>query len=60
VPAGKSRIWLAIGVLCATTLAHADYKGVKLKAGVLADIAPTLCQVMGLQKPLEMNRLGLL
>jgi hypothetical protein len=26
VPAGKSRAWLAIGALCAATLAHADYK----------------------------------
>jgi hypothetical protein len=26
VPAGKPRAWLAIGALCAATLAHADYK----------------------------------
>jgi hypothetical protein len=26
VPAGKSRAWLAIGALCAATLAYADYK----------------------------------
>ncbi|MBX7099889.1 MAG: 2,3-bisphosphoglycerate-independent phosphoglycerate mutase [Myxococcaceae bacterium] len=41
-------------------LCHRDYVGQKLKPGVLADIAPTLCQVMGLQKPSAMNRLGLL
>ena len=40
-------------------LAHPDYRGMRLKRGVLADIAPTLCTVMGLQKPPEMNRLGL-
>ncbi len=41
-------------------LCHADFQGVKLKPGVLADIAPTLCKVMGLSQPLEMNRAGLL
>jgi 2,3-bisphosphoglycerate-independent phosphoglycerate mutase len=41
-------------------LCHSDLKGLKLKPGVLADIAPTLCKVMGLAKPAEMNRLGLL
>lgn len=41
-------------------LCHADLQGLKLKPGVLADIAPTLCQVMGLEKPTSMNRLGLI
>lgn len=26
MPAGKSRVWLALAALCAATLAHADYK----------------------------------
>ncbi len=37
-----------------------DFKGLKLKPGVLADIGPTLCKVMGLTQPPEMNRAGLL
>jgi 2,3-bisphosphoglycerate-independent phosphoglycerate mutase len=41
-------------------LCDAAFKGVKLKPGVLADIAPTLCKVMGLPQPLQMNRAGLL
>jgi 2,3-bisphosphoglycerate-independent phosphoglycerate mutase len=41
-------------------LCHADFKGLKLKPGVLADIGPTLCKVMGLAQPPEMNRAGLL
>ncbi len=41
-------------------LCHPDFKGMKLKPGVLADIAPTLCKVMGLPPPAEMTRLGLL
>ncbi|MDQ3262070.1 MAG: 2,3-bisphosphoglycerate-independent phosphoglycerate mutase [Myxococcota bacterium] len=40
-------------------LIHPDLRGTRLKPGVLADIAPTLLQVMGLPKPAEMNRLGL-
>ncbi|MBI3181851.1 MAG: 2,3-bisphosphoglycerate-independent phosphoglycerate mutase [Myxococcales bacterium] len=40
-------------------LAHPDFRGQKLKPGVLADIAPTLCKVMGLPQPEEMNRKGL-
>ena len=40
-------------------LCHPDYVGTKLRPGVLADISPTLCKVMGLQQPAEMNRLGL-
>jgi 2,3-bisphosphoglycerate-independent phosphoglycerate mutase len=40
-------------------LCHPDYVGMKLKPGVLADISPTLCKVMGLQQPKEMNRGGL-
>jgi 2,3-bisphosphoglycerate-independent phosphoglycerate mutase len=40
-------------------LAHPDYVGMKLKPGVLADISPTLCKVMGLTQPQEMNRAGL-
>lgn len=41
-------------------LIHPDFRGQKLREGVLADIAPTLLTVMGLPKPKEMNRLGLL
>jgi 2,3-bisphosphoglycerate-independent phosphoglycerate mutase len=41
-------------------LIHPDFRGHKLREGVLADIAPTLLTVMGLPKPKEMNRLGLL
>ena len=40
-------------------LIHPDFRGQKLREGVLADIAPTLLTVMGLPKPKEMNRLGL-
>ena len=40
-------------------LCHPDYRGQKLRPGVLADIAPTLCKVMGLPQPPEMSRLGL-
>jgi len=42
-------------------LAHPDFRGAKLRAdGVLADVAPTAVQVMGLAKPKEMKGLGLL
>jgi 2,3-bisphosphoglycerate-independent phosphoglycerate mutase len=41
-------------------LIHADFRGHKLRPGILADIAPTLCKVMGLPQPREMNRQGLL
>jgi 2,3-bisphosphoglycerate-independent phosphoglycerate mutase len=42
-------------------LACADFKGAKLRpTGVLADIAPTAMQVMGLERPPEMKSLGLL
>jgi 2,3-bisphosphoglycerate-independent phosphoglycerate mutase len=42
-------------------LACADFKGAKLRAtGVLADVAPTAMQVMGLPQPAEMKGLGLL
>ncbi|MEN9797019.1 MAG: hypothetical protein RL653_715 [Pseudomonadota bacterium] len=40
-------------------LVHADLRGMKLRPGILADIAPTLLKVMGLEKPQEMNRQGL-
>jgi 2,3-bisphosphoglycerate-independent phosphoglycerate mutase len=41
-------------------LAHPDFKGAKLRAeGVLADVAPTALQVMGLPQPPEMKGLGL-
>ncbi len=41
-------------------LADPDFKGAKLRAkGVLADVAPTLLQVMGLPQPKEMKGLGL-
>jgi 2,3-bisphosphoglycerate-independent phosphoglycerate mutase len=42
-------------------LADPDFKGAKLRAkGVLADVAPTLLQIMGLPQPREMKGLGLL
>jgi 2,3-bisphosphoglycerate-independent phosphoglycerate mutase len=41
-------------------LIHPDFRGQKLRPGILADIAPTLLVVMGLPKPAEMNRSGLL
>ncbi len=40
-------------------LIHADYRGMKLRPGVLADIAPTLLKVMNLPQPSQMNRQGL-
>jgi 2,3-bisphosphoglycerate-independent phosphoglycerate mutase len=41
-------------------LACADFKGAKLRpTGVLADVAPTAIQVMGLAQPAEMKGLGL-
>ncbi len=42
-------------------LADPDYRGAKLRSkGVLADVAPTALQVMGLPQPKEMKGLGLL
>jgi 2,3-bisphosphoglycerate-independent phosphoglycerate mutase len=42
-------------------LADPDLRGAKLRAkGVLADVAPTALQVMGLPQPKEMKGLGLL
>jgi 2,3-bisphosphoglycerate-independent phosphoglycerate mutase len=42
-------------------LADPDLRGAKLRAdGVLADVAPTLLQVMGIPQPREMKGLGLL
>jgi len=40
-------------------LAHADFRGQNLRPGVLADIAPSLCRVMGLSPPKEMDCQGL-
>jgi 2,3-bisphosphoglycerate-independent phosphoglycerate mutase len=41
-------------------LADPDFKGARLRAkGVLADVAPTALQVMGLPQPREMKGLGL-
>jgi 2,3-bisphosphoglycerate-independent phosphoglycerate mutase len=41
-------------------LADPDYRGARLRAkGVLADVAPTALQVMGLPQPKEMKGLGL-
>ncbi len=41
-------------------LADPDFKGAKLRAnGVLADVAPTALQIMGLPQPKEMKGLGL-
>ena len=41
-------------------LVHPGLRGLKLKAGVLADIAPTLLEIMALPKPAQMSRPGLL
>jgi len=42
-------------------LADPDHKGARLRGkGVLADVAPTALQVMGLPQPKEMKGLGLL
>jgi 2,3-bisphosphoglycerate-independent phosphoglycerate mutase len=42
-------------------LADPDFRGAKLRSeGVLADVAPTAIQVMGLTKPPEMKGLGLI
>jgi 2,3-bisphosphoglycerate-independent phosphoglycerate mutase len=42
-------------------LAAPELRGAKLRAkGVLADVAPTILQVMGLPQPQEMNGLGLI
>jgi 2,3-bisphosphoglycerate-independent phosphoglycerate mutase len=42
-------------------LADPDFRGARLRGeGVLADVAPTLLQVMGLPQPKEMKGLGLL
>jgi len=41
-------------------LGDPDFKGAKLRAeGVLADVAPTVLQIMGLPQPKEMKGLGL-
>ncbi len=37
-----------------------DYRGEKLREGILADVAPTVLQVMGLAKPSQMRGKGLL
>ena len=41
-------------------LLHPDYRGMALRPGILADIAPTLLKVMQLPQPSEMNRMGLM
>jgi 2,3-bisphosphoglycerate-independent phosphoglycerate mutase len=42
-------------------LADPDFKGAKLRSkGVLADVAPTALQIMGLPQPKEMKGLGLI
>jgi 2,3-bisphosphoglycerate-independent phosphoglycerate mutase len=40
-------------------LVHPDFRGAALRPGILADIAPTLLEVMGLPQPKEMDRRGL-
>jgi 2,3-bisphosphoglycerate-independent phosphoglycerate mutase len=39
-------------------LAAPEFKGAKLREGVLADVAPTALQIMGLAKPEEMKGVG--
>jgi len=42
-------------------LVHPDFAGAKLRSGgILADVAPTLLQIMGLPQPKEMDRNSLL
>ncbi|MBF5046584.1 2,3-bisphosphoglycerate-independent phosphoglycerate mutase [Aggregicoccus sp. 17bor-14] len=41
-------------------LIHPEFRGQRLRPGILADIAPTLLKVMGLPQPEAMNRQGLL
>jgi 2,3-bisphosphoglycerate-independent phosphoglycerate mutase len=41
-------------------LIHPDFGGKALRPGILADVAPTLLEVMGIPKPPEMDRQGLL
>jgi 2,3-bisphosphoglycerate-independent phosphoglycerate mutase len=41
-------------------LMHPDFEGKTLRPGILADIAPTLLGVMGVSKPPQMDRPGLL
>jgi 2,3-bisphosphoglycerate-independent phosphoglycerate mutase len=36
-------------------LVDPDFKGARMRKGILADVAPTLCQVMGLPTPKEMG-----
>lgn len=36
-------------------LAGGEYKGAKLREGILADIAPTVLQIMGIDKPAQMS-----
>jgi 2,3-bisphosphoglycerate-independent phosphoglycerate mutase len=41
-------------------LASPDFRGAKLREkGILADVAPTALQVMGLPQPKEMKGLGM-
>jgi 2,3-bisphosphoglycerate-independent phosphoglycerate mutase len=37
-----------------------DFRGAKVKDGILADVAPTVLQVMGLERPAEMSGHGLI
>jgi 2,3-bisphosphoglycerate-independent phosphoglycerate mutase len=37
-----------------------DFRGVRLREGILADVAPTVLQIMGLAKPGQMSGKGLL
>lgn len=41
-------------------VADADLKGLKLRDGILADVSPTLCDVMGLEKSARMTGRSLL
>ncbi|MDD5551856.1 MAG: 2,3-bisphosphoglycerate-independent phosphoglycerate mutase [Candidatus Pacebacteria bacterium] len=36
------------------------YKNIRLKEGVLGDVAPTILEIMGIKKPKEMTRKGLI
>jgi 2,3-bisphosphoglycerate-independent phosphoglycerate mutase len=40
-------------------LIHPDFRGQRLRPGILADIAPTLLRVLGLEQPGAMERQGL-
>jgi 2,3-bisphosphoglycerate-independent phosphoglycerate mutase len=35
-------------------------KNAKVENGILADVAPSICQIMGIEQPIEMTGKGLI